>query len=707
MCGVDHKTVKRVIENSTGRGPVAVRLGPPANYEIVRELVAVKVAKTQARITAKRLLGEVVAAGYAGSERNLRRLVAQEKQAWRRARSAERQRRPAVWSAGEYLVIDWGVLDGLKVFCAVLAFSRVRFVRFADNERAETTLGMLAECFETLGGVPKVVLADRMGCLKAGVVADVVIPTPDYVRFATHYRFRPDFCQGYDPASKGIVENLVGYAKTDLMVPLGAQDNGLGLAEANTAAAVWCTEVNNSRHSEIAAVPAQRFAESESGLLAALPSLRPSIGRRETRKVDKLSTVRFASARYSVPKELVGTHVTLEAGAGRLMVIVADTGEIVAEHPLLPAGQASILDAHYGGPRPNAPARRIRPRTPAEQAFCALGPVAQEWLKGAAAAGNTRLKVELAELAGLEAAHGRVALIAALRRAVAFGRWWAADVRSILAAGTGVAHPAPPGEALVITLPVTASRSLRRLWPDHVHSRRHRRSRRGCVMTAVTAAALPADLESGLRRLKLASMRAVAPELLVTAKTQRWTPEELLRALVETEINARDASNIRLRGKQACFPMVKTLAEFDLAASSIPAGTWAYLTSLEWITAQENLTMVGPAGTGKSHTLIAFGTRRGPSRTEGPLLHRRRAGRDPLPRTGRQQRRESHRGPAAPRPGHLRRGRLRAAGRHRHPAAVPVRRRRLRTAQPRHRQPLALRAVGPVPARAHHRCQPA
>jgi transposase len=464
MCGVDHKTVKRVLEASTGQGATAARRSSsPANYEIVRDLVAAKVDKTHARITAKRLLGEVVAAGYAGSERNLRRLVAQEKQAWRRARCAERQRRPAVWSAGEHLVIDWGVLGGVKVFCAVLAFSRVRFVRFAADERAETTFGMLAECFETLGGVPKVVLADRMGCLKAGVVADVVIPTPDYVRFATHYRFRPDFCQGYDPASKGIVENLVGYAKTDLMIPLQAGHGGQGgwdLAAANTAARAWCKEVNNAKHSEIAAVPAQRFVEAEAGLLAALPSLRPSIGRRETRKVDKLSTIRFASARYSVPKELVGTPVSVEVGAGRLTVVVATTGEIVAEHPLLAAGQASILDEHYGGPRPNAPARKVRPRTEAEQAFCALGPVAQEWLKGAAAAGNTRLKVELAELAALQAAHGREALIAALRRAVAFGRWWAADVRSILAAGTGVAHPQPAGDALVIALPVTASRSL-------------------------------------------------------------------------------------------------------------------------------------------------------------------------------------------------------------------------------------------------------
>jgi transposase len=84
----------------------------------------------------------------------------------------------------------------------------VRFVRFADDERATTTMALLAECFEALGGVPKVVLADRMGCLKGGVVANVVVPTPDYVRFVSHYRFRPDFCEAADPESKGILENL-------------------------------------------------------------------------------------------------------------------------------------------------------------------------------------------------------------------------------------------------------------------------------------------------------------------------------------------------------------------------------------------------------------------------------------------------------------------------------------------------------------------
>jgi DNA replication protein DnaC len=124
---------------------------------------------------------------------------------------------------------------------------------------------------------------------------------------------------------------------------------------------------------------------------------------------------------------------------------------------------------------------------------------------------------------------------------------------------------------------------------------------------STTAPALPADLTEGLRRLKLATIRQLAPELLLTAKTQRWNPEEFLRTLIEAEIAARDASNARTRMKTAAFPVVKTIDEFDRTISNIATGTLDYLASLEWITARENLCLVGPAGTGKSHLLVALG----------------------------------------------------------------------------------------------------
>jgi DNA replication protein DnaC len=124
---------------------------------------------------------------------------------------------------------------------------------------------------------------------------------------------------------------------------------------------------------------------------------------------------------------------------------------------------------------------------------------------------------------------------------------------------------------------------------------------------STTPPPLPADIEAALRRLRLSAMRALAPELLVTAKTQRWKPEEFLRVLVEAEIASRDASNARSRMKTAAFPVTKTLEEFDIAASSVTKATFDYLSNLEWIRAKENLCLVGPAGTGKSHLLVALG----------------------------------------------------------------------------------------------------
>jgi transposase len=455
MCGTTHKTVKRIIERALAGDKAPPRKPREHNYDQVAGLVAEKVRATHGKISAKRLLPLAQAAGYGGSARNFRRLVAQAKKDWRR--DNHRGRRPAVWTPGETLVIDWGDAGGgLHVFCAVLAWSRFRFVRFADNERAATTRGFLAECFETLGAVPKVVLADRMGCLKGGVVANKVIPTADYVRFATHYGFRPDWCEAADPESKGIVENLVGYAKRDLIVPQAPFDD---LTVANVAARTWCAEVNTVVHSEICAVPAERLV-AEREVMSALPSLRPAIGKPPiTRKVDKLSCVRFGSARYSVPTHLIGATVAVVEAGGRLLVTDLATGEVVADHTPVAPGEASVRDEHYGGPRP-APRRAARARTETEKAFLALGSAAETWLTGSAASGNTRLAADLVELAALGAAHGEQALVAALERASRFRRWRAADVRSILAAGAGTAQPTAAGQALVLELPTVPTRSL-------------------------------------------------------------------------------------------------------------------------------------------------------------------------------------------------------------------------------------------------------
>jgi hypothetical protein len=156
---------------------------------------------------------------------------------------------------------------------------------------------------------------------------------------------------------------------------------------------------------------------------------------------------------------LIGTQVAVVVDHGALIILEPATGVIVAEHELCSPGETSILDEHYDGPRP-APSRGPRPKTQAEKQFCTLGEEAEQFLVGAAAIGNTRLAAELEVLLGLGAAHGEKALVEALRRAVAFRRFRAADVRSILAAGTGTPQPRPAGEAMIVDLPSAPTRSL-------------------------------------------------------------------------------------------------------------------------------------------------------------------------------------------------------------------------------------------------------
>ncbi len=116
ICGTTHKTVRRVVErhNAGGSAPERKRCG--RNYEEVRGLVASRVRSSRGRIPAKRLLPAARTAGYAGSARNFRRLVAEVKAAWRAGH--HRGRRPAVWTPSDTLVIDWGSAGGLHVFCA-------------------------------------------------------------------------------------------------------------------------------------------------------------------------------------------------------------------------------------------------------------------------------------------------------------------------------------------------------------------------------------------------------------------------------------------------------------------------------------------------------------------------------------------------------------------------------------------------------------
>src|ERR1700730_310725 len=125
-------------------------------------------------------------------------------------------------------------------------------------------------------------------------------------------------------------------------------------------------------------------------------------------------------------------------------------------------------------------------------------------------------------------------------------------------------------------------------------------------MTAVTDDPID-EVVDLLRVLHLPHMRRHAPDLLATAKAQRWEPAEAMRALLAEELGGRQRSSISSRRKAAGFPTGKTFETWEDTASSIAAPTQRALRTLEWIDRHENLVVCGPSGTGKTHFLEGLG----------------------------------------------------------------------------------------------------
>lgn len=349
-----------------------------------------------------------------------------------------------------WLQFDWG--EGPRIggrrtglFCAWLAWSRFRVVIPVWDQ----TLGTLVSCVDTmlrrLGGAPTYLLTDNAKTVTVEHIAGVAVRHPEIVAAGRHYGCKVETCRPYDPQSKGGAESTVKIAKADL-VPTSANllATYVHFADLVAACEAFCEKVNNRVHRETAAVPAQRLVV-ERRHLHVLPTEAYALALGEQRLVDDDQTIRFGSVRYSTPPGHVGAKVWCRVVAEEL-AIVARTGTGLAEiarHRLSTPGNPRICDEHYphhpGGNLPRPP--KVRPRTPDEAAFLALGPGAHDWLVEAAAVGVQRMRSKMARAVELAAVVGAAAVDDALGLAAIAGRFADDDLASIVDHRAGAGAP--------------------------------------------------------------------------------------------------------------------------------------------------------------------------------------------------------------------------------------------------------------------------
>ena len=218
--GVDRRTIHRWVsggqlERDAGEG-TQYRARPAVEHKLdaYKGIIEARLEEYP-RLSARRLFDEVRAAGYTGGYGRVRDYVRSV-----RPREPEEEVVRFETPAGRQGQVDfatfklpWGRRHALVT---VLGYSRLLWLRFYRRQTMAVLMEGLERAFERFGGVPGELLFDQM---RSVVVSDgradegELVLNAEFLRFASHWGFRPRSCRPYRARTKGKVERPIRYIR--------------------------------------------------------------------------------------------------------------------------------------------------------------------------------------------------------------------------------------------------------------------------------------------------------------------------------------------------------------------------------------------------------------------------------------------------------------------------------------------------------------
>ena len=355
---LDRKTVRRHLRSEPDETARVPRKARSSKLDRYRDHLHRRVTD-HPQLCATRLLREIRALGYTGGISILRDYL--------------RQIRPAAvrefeirfeTPAGEQAQVDFSCcmiryneapeqVRKVWLFSMVLGHSRHLWGRFCEDQQLHTVLRLHIEAFESLGGVPRHLLYDRMKTAVTGTDGDTgeVIFNRSLLSCLHHYGAYPRACQPYRPQTKGKIERIFGYVKKDFL--LGSSFDSL--SHLNACFDKWCSEVANVRcHGTTGRIVSDAFDEERTKLIP-LPAIRYRALVATERKVNNEGMVAYRGSVYSVPDGTTSRIVEVQAQACELCII--DDGEVIARHPVAPGRGSRVMDPGHRKSKAGSPVR--------------------------------------------------------------------------------------------------------------------------------------------------------------------------------------------------------------------------------------------------------------------------------------------------------------------------------------------------------------
>jgi len=216
----------------------------------------------------------------------------------------------------------------VALFVMTLLHSDAIFCQVFPRECTEAFQEGHKRAFEFFGGVPRRISYDNSKIAVAKIAGGRGRElTREFLRLEGHFLFEHHFCLVRRANEKGHVENLLGYARRNYLVPVPETDSLEGL---NAELEQRCGEDLSRKLRGKSASKEALLAEEQAWFLT-IPPKEFESRKVQPAKANSLSLVRFECNDYSVPTEYAHRDVTVIGGIEEVRLVVGD--RLVARHP--------------------------------------------------------------------------------------------------------------------------------------------------------------------------------------------------------------------------------------------------------------------------------------------------------------------------------------------------------------------------------------